>query len=107
MKKTKINTNLLRKLSLKDKILKEDCSIAQAAAAFEMLPCEAEEILFNKKVSTKNVFDAVKLYQKGHSIKNSSVASGVKPSILIGVLKTIRSKSVANHHFKDAVSWIV
>ena len=107
MKKTKINTSLLRKLSLKEKILKEDRSIAEAAAAFEMLSCEAEEILFNKKPSTKNISDAIKLYRKGHSIKNSSVASGVKPNILIDALKTIRSNTIVNHHFKEKVSWIV
>jgi hypothetical protein len=37
MKKTKINTNLLRKFSLKDKILKENCTIAEAAISFDML----------------------------------------------------------------------
>lgn len=106
MKKTKINTNLLRKLSLKDKILKENCSISEAATAFEMLTCEAEEILFNKVVKPKNISDAVKLYQQGRSIQYSSVASGVKPSILTSALKRIRAKTTTNYRFKEEFSWI-
>ena len=106
MKKTKINTNLLRKLSLKDKILKENCSISEAATAFEMLTCEAEEVLFNKESKPKHISDAVKLYQKGHSVQYSSVASGVKPSILINALKRIRAKTTTNYRFKEEFSWI-
>jgi hypothetical protein len=106
MKKTKINTNLLRKLSLKDKILKENCSISEAATAFEMLTCEAEEILFNREPQKKHIAEAIKLYKTGRSIQYCSVASGVKPNILIAALKTIRSKTVVSFRFKEEFSWI-
>ena len=92
MKKTKINSNILRKFSLKEKILNEDCSIEEAATAFDMLPCEANEILFSQKPEKRNICFAVKLYKKGYSIKNSSVASGVAPKTLIKILKIIYSK---------------
>jgi hypothetical protein len=106
MKKTKINTNLLRKFSLKDKILKENCTIEEAAISFDMLACEAEEILFNREPQKKHIAEAIKLYQTGRSIQYCCVAFGIKPNILVAALKTIRSKTVVSYRFKEEFSWI-
>lgn len=65
------------KEALKDLIIKTGCSIAAAAAKFDIDECRAEYILFSSKPTKQQTAHALEIYNKGFPLMTACVASGV------------------------------
>lgn len=65
--------------SLKSLIIKKNYSIADAASKFDIDESHAENILYSKNPSTKQIAHAFDIYDKGFPLTMSCVASGVSP----------------------------
>lgn len=65
--------------ALKYVIIKHGCSIADAAAKFDIDECRAEYILFSKKPTKEQIAHAFEIYDKGFPFIMACVSAGVAP----------------------------
>lgn len=76
----RIITSQLRE-ALKSFIIKKNYSIADAASKFDMDESHAENILYSKNPSNKQIAHAFEIYDKGFPLIMACVASGVSPAV--------------------------